>query len=110
MISNGSLIAINSRNGPGNNIIFPKMFKEFDLREDYFNTYNCFYSDYLTKEIIIFRKELEKDNNDTKIIYIKNKDNYNIAFISNYETHYSIVNIISKKRDRLEKLERLIEE
>lgn len=106
IISNGSNIAICSRIGPGNNVIFPAEYKDFNFSREF--GMNIFYSEHLYRQIIVFRKTIgEKDY--SKFVYIKNDTHYDLNFIGNYKLSYGIINIRSLKRDRIDKLERIME-
>jgi len=108
LVSNGYNIAMNSRIGSAVSVILPF---EFHILYDLFMTHGFFkvyYTKYLTDKIIVFRK-----NNDDVDIYsqfklFKNDNKYEFYLDKDYNKHYNIINIYSKKQERINKLKKLI--
>jgi len=108
LVSNGYSIAMNSRIGPAHSVILPF---EFHILYDLFMThgyyFKVYYTKYLSDKIIIFRKN-DDDNIFSQFKLIKNDDKYVFFLDKDYYKQYNIINIYSKKQERINKIKKLI--
>ena len=93
-------IAIQSRIGPGQIIIFPKDFKEIKIEYGL----KSFYCEHLSNKIIILRKN---SISQPSLFLIKNNNKYVVDMIDDYKYSYEIISTKSKKRFRIDKIKKI---
>jgi len=103
MLSN--MIAQDSREGPGNIIIFPEKLKNMPVSLSI--GAESFWTSELKHDIIILRKP--NNDSETTFTYFHNDDKYTLEFIGDYELSYNVLHTKTLVQERTEKIERLLD-
>ena len=104
MLSN--MIAQDSREGPGNIIIFPEKLKNIPISISI--GAESFWSSELKHDIIVLRKSDDEQASSFSYFYNIESGKYTLEMIGDYDLSYNVLHTQSLAQERTEKIERLL--